>query len=483
MKLHLTYAVILLPITVFCQDQPATQTLPSHLLGEMSSKAQNLGQQISRQTVQYLAGFSKQEESLRRKLSTRDSTANSLFAYSAERYANLMAQVQSEKGSPAAVLNGPYLAHADSLRVSLAFLQQHPEWLSGPGVKTSTAGLQNRLSGLAAQWQQVQSKLKDADQVRQFIRQRKAQIGAYLERLSGVSSAVRKLYQGYSQSLYYYAQQIGSYKQALNNPGPIEQKALAVLSKQPAFGNFMKKNSQLAQLFGGANTGTAPSIAGLQSKQSVQDLIQSKVAGGGPKAEGSMTGQLSIAGLGLASLQQRVSKLGDAGQDMDDPDFKPNSQKTKTFFSRLEYGVSIQTQSSSLYYPTTTNLGLTLGYRLNDNNSIGVGASALVGWGSDIRHIAFTGSGFGLRSFADIHFRQTWYFSGGLEYNYQPPTGPGKIPGLRSWQQSGLVGISKIVSVKSRVLKKTKVQLLWDFLSYSQTPQTPPFKFRIGYGF
>ena len=34
-----------------------------------------------------------------------------------------------------------------------------------------------------------------------------------------------------------------------------------------------------------------------------------------------------------------------------------------------------------------------------------------------------------------------------------------------------------------KVLKKTKVQFLWDFLSYKQVPQTTPLKFRVGYSF
>jgi hypothetical protein len=129
-------------------------------------------------------------------------------------------------------------------------------------------------------------------------------------------------------------------------------------------------------------------------------------------------------------------------------------------------------------------MGITLGYRLSDNNTIGIGASALIGWGSDIRHVRVTGSGLGIRSFADIHLQKTFYLSAGLEYNYQPVfTELRQLPGIHDWQQSGLIGISKIVSVKSRVFSKTKLQLLWDVLSYQQTPQTTPIKFRIGYAF
>jgi hypothetical protein len=51
------------------------------------------------------------------------------------------------------------------------------------------------------------------------------------------------------------------------------------------------------------------------------------------------------------------------------------------------------------------------------------------------------------------------------------------------WQQSGLLGLSKVFDVKSKFFKKTKLQLLWDFLSYQQVPKTQAVLFRIEYGF
>jgi hypothetical protein len=52
---------------------------------------------------------------------------------------------------------------------------------------------------------------------------------------------------------------------------------------------------------------------------------------------------------------------------------------------------------------------------------------------------------------------------------------------MNAWQQSGLIGISKVVSVKSKFFKNTKLQLLWDFLSYQQVPQNQAIVFRVGY--
>jgi hypothetical protein len=114
---------------------------------------------------------------------------------------------------------------------------------------------------------------------------------------------------------------------------------------------------------------------------------------------------------------------------------------------------------------------------------IGAGASYKIGWGQDFNHISMSSQGASLRSYLDINIKKSWFASGGFEYNYQQPFDHLHFPKLDNWQQSGLLGISKIISLKTKVFKKTKVQLLWDFLSYQQVPKAQPFKFRIGYSF
>ena len=93
-----------------------------------------------------------------------------------------------------------------------------------------------------------------------------------------------------------------------------------------------------------------------------------------------------------------------------------------------------------------------------------------------------------LRSYLDIRLKGSFYASGGWEYNYQPLSMADSStathdPLSTNWTKSGLIGVTKIVSLKSKTFKKTKLQLLWDFMSYRQRPQTPAFKFRVGYTF
>ncbi|HEX6429419.1 MAG TPA: hypothetical protein VF008_17125, partial [Niastella sp.] len=89
----------------------------------------------------------------------------------------------------------------------------------------------------------------------------------------------------------------------------------------------------------------------------------------------------------------------------------------------------------------------------------------------------------------DVKIKGSVYASGGWEYNYQPlsiadsASTTTHVPLSTNWTKSGLIGLTKIVSLKSKTFKKTKLQLLWDFMSSQQRPQTPAFKFRVGYTF
>ena len=183
-------------------------------------------------------------------------------------------------------------------------------------------------------------------------------------------------------------------------------------------------------------------------------------------------------------MKNKILKTGAGSSDSEIPDFKPNNQKTKSFLQRLELGTNFQSQKSTNFFPVTSDIGLSVGYRLNDRSIIGVGASYKLGWGSGWNAINLSGQGAGLRSFVDWQIKGSFYISGGYEQNYKSAIrGFALLDDFSSWQQSGLLGVTKVVSVRGKLFKKTKVQLLWDFLSYEQVPRTQPIVFRIGYNF
>ncbi len=72
------------------------------------------------------------------------------------------------------------------------------------------------------------------------------------------------------------------------------------------------------------------------------------------------------------------------------PNFTPNNQKTKTFWKRLQYGTDLQTTRTNYYFPTMTDLGFSVGYRISNNNTVGLGASYKIGWGTGFNHVALS---------------------------------------------------------------------------------------------
>lgn len=421
-----------------------------------------------------LKRLAKQEARMKKKLARKDSlAAEQVFGNVEEKYASL--QQKLEQPATLAKRGGQYIPQLDSLKTSLQFLSANTDVLpDDPAIAGKLKDALGKVNGM-------QDKLQQAEQIKKYLRDRRQQLKEQLNRF-GMVKELKK----YNQQAYYYGQQLQEYKTMLEDPAKLTEKALGLVQKLPTFQDFFRKNSELAGLFRlPDNYGTPQSLAGLQTRASVQSLIQERIAAGGPNAQAMLQQNLQAAQSQLSQLKDKLNNLGGmGGGDGDIPDFKPNTQKTKNFLKRLEYGTNIQSAKSSSFFPTTTDVGLSVGYKLSDKSIIGLGASYKVGWGSDIRNIAVSSEGVGLRSFLDVKLKGSFFASGGFEYNYQQPFDSfGQIKDLDGWQQSGLIGLSKIVSLKSKTFKKTRLQLLWDFLSYQQVPQTQALKFRVGYNF
>jgi hypothetical protein len=302
-----------------------------------------------------------------------------------------------------------------------------------------------------------------------------------------------KPYAQMQQNMYYYSAQVKAYQNMASSPDAIEQKALAMLSRLPAFQGYMKTNSQLSSLFSLPGSSSGPQIlAGLQTRNQLSESVKSQLtaaASGTTNNNSSSASAATPSGLEsaqsqLAGYKAKLSQLGGGGSEIDAPNFRPNDQKTKSFLGRLMYGIDFQTTQSTYFFPAMTSVGLSLGYRLGKGNDVGVGAAMKIGWGTGFNHIAVTGQGVGLRSFVDIALKGSFSATGGFEYNYTAPFSEyQQLRQIQYWTKSLLVGVSKTVSMKSALLKQTKISLLFDALSYQNVPQTQPLTFRVGYTF
>lgn len=468
---------VTLSFIVSAQDSTGSNDLSSlsnKYFSAISSKAGQLEQKLDKQSGKALQQLQKQEEKITRKLARIDSSkAAALFNNAEQQYKNLEDKLNNSASSLK-----QYIPSLDTLSSSLKFLQQNPRLLS----KTKEA--QQKLKDALGKVKGLEGKFQKAEEIKKFLKQRKQYLKEQLEQ-SGFAKELKKL----NKQVYYYSEQINEYKALLKDHKKAERKAIDLLSRTKLFKDFMRKNSQLASLFrlpGDPNDPLSQAnLAGLQTRVQVNNLIQQQIAAGGPNARAQFQQNMQEAQNQLNQLKNKISQYGKGSSDAEMPEgFKPNNQKTKSFLQRLEYGTNIQSQKPNGYFPVTSDIGLSLGYKLNDKSIIGIGASYKMGWGQNIRHINISNQGAGLRSFIDWKIKGSFWISGGYEMNYQSEFNRiDELKQLNAWQQSGLIGMSKVGSLKTKFFKKTKLQLLWDFLSYQQAPRTQPIVFRIGYAF
>ncbi|OIR12070.1 hypothetical protein GALL_63210 [mine drainage metagenome] len=450
--------------------------IDTKLVTKLDDKYKSLQKNINAKTTDALKSFQKKEAKLKKKLQSVDSTkAKELFGQSEQFYKGLQNKLTTTNNKLTKL--GHYFPGLDSLQTATKFLQQ-----AGNRLNNFSPDKQNQLNQLSSSLNSVQGSMQSATEISQLLNQRQQQLQSALQQF-GLSKDLL----GMNKQVYYYQQQLNDYKATLNDEQKLEQKALSIVRELPAFKDFMAKNSILAQLFPmPQNLGTAQALAGLQTRSSVTQQLQQQL-GSATNPQAYMQQQMQAAQTQLNQLKDKINQLGGGSSDIVMPDFKPNTQKTKSFLKRIEYGFNIQSQKTNSLLPTTSDIAITLGYKLSDKATVGTGASYKLGWGNGLNHISMSNQGIGLRSYMDIKLKGSIWITGGYEQNWLPqlataldsvnvhPSGWGK-----GWQTSGLIGITK----KYKIGKKTSnLQLLWDFLSYRQIPMTPALKFRVGYQF
>jgi hypothetical protein len=452
--------------------------LPNKVFSAIQRKSAQLDQALQGQTTQYLQSLSQQDARLCNQLAKTDSgSAARLSANSAASYQGWITKISNVGAAgKLASPSGAYAPGIDSIKILLDFLNKNPQLLQS---SAQTARLQSATTSFS----QLCSRLQVADQVKQWLQSRRNQMGQALGPLGQVSG-LQNAYNAYSQKAFYYSQQVQQLRQTFNDPDKLLQLSLTVMNRIPVFQRFAKQSGMLGGMFGPpAGYGSSTAVAGLQTKGQVSDQIQKQVAAGGPGGGAALQGNLQTAESQLDGFKNRLSQLGAGSGDIQMPaGFQPNPNKTKTFLRRLEVGFNFQTTQTNYYYPTISDLGISLGYKLGGSNLVAVGASYKIGWGNGIQHIVLSSQGVGLRASLQIKLKGSFSVTGGFEYNYTTPfVALQQLRQMQYWTKIGLIGVTKTISLKNRFFKKTTLSLLWDFLSYQQVPQTQPLLFRIGY--
>lgn len=448
--------LILCSTSLLAQD---TATYNKKLLKHINKKYNGLTQLLSKNSSKAIEQLQRQEKVLIAKLSKQDSSkAKQLQLSSTAAYNDLPNQLMQTKGNSVAAVRN-YIPALDSVQAMMGYIN------GGNGVKSVAA---------------LQDQLQIANFTKTFLQNRRQALQAAL----AGTPLVKQLKQ-VQKTAFYYQQQVETYRQTLKDPDKLQKLALTQLSKLDAFKAFFAKNSQLANIFrmGGAeNELDAASINGLQTRQSMRAALQ-QFESAGTNPQQFVQGQVQSATGELQTFKNKINNAVGGNGEAGMPSFKPNTQKAKSFLQRIELGFNIQSLRPNGLLPVTSDLAFTLGYKLNSQGVIGVGMSYKMGWGNGISDMRITHEGFGLRSFVDWQIKGGFYISGGYEQNYlQSFNRLSELMNLpmSAWKQSGLMGISKKYKLGK---KKGTLQVLYDFLHFSNQVNTQPVIFRTGFNF
>lgn len=441
-------------------------SFPDKVFGRIDKEANKYKQKLTEQTDKYLNKLQKQEEKLKRKLWRTDSTkAKELFGDIQARYDG----IRNNLNEPTAP--GIYNGRLDSLGTAINFLQSNPQL-------QQAAQLKEQFGSNLQSIDDLKTKLNQTEQIKKQITQRQQELKQQLQ-----NTPLVKEFRKFKKEVYYYQAQVKEYQEALNDPKKLGGKLLQAANKIPAFQEFMQKHSYLATMFRmptATDPGYAANMAGLQTRASLSSILTQQMAGG-PNAQQQFQQQIQTAQTEIQNLKNKILPQG-GSSDEPMPDFKPNNQKAKSFLQRIEWGSNLQTTKSNFYFPVTSDIGVSAGYKINDKSIIGIGASYKMGLGRGWQNINISHQGAGLRTFVDIKLKGSFWISGGGELNYRNEFRRiDVLKDMNAWQQSALLGISRKYNIGKKM--KGNAQLLYDFLWKQQLPRTQAVVFRIGYNF
>jgi hypothetical protein len=468
----------------YCKAQVDTtvqsiQDLPLKYINQIDSKIDKYSNRIITKTEKTLTKLSRWENKIHSLLlKVNPQAAQNLFGNNQTTFSSLLQKIEEGK-SIAEKYQAKYDEYRDRLITGMTYLQKQKDSLK--------AKLINPINKVNQKLMKLDDNVKNSEALENFIRERKNRLIDESIKYIGKSKYLKKI----NKEAYYYVESIRNFKEIFSDKKRAEELAIKLLNEIPAFKKFVQQNSQLASLFSPAGFfpalpagGSVPIVNGLATRASLQQFF--------------LTNMPTVSGTSINPVQQIQNQLGDVGSPINKwkdkqndiggmknnslPDFTPNTQRTKSFRKRLETGTDFQFGKSVNFLPATSDIGLKLGYMINDKSSAGIGLNYKIGLGNGWDNIHFTNQGVGLRTYLKWKLKKGLDIQGGSEWNYMLQFK--KIEQLKNynaWQQSALLGLCKNYSISKKV--KGNISILYDFLYSNHLPNTQPLVFRVGYGF
>jgi len=453
------------------------QQIPLKYINQVDKKIDKYSSSITNKTLKTLAKLSKWENKIHALLTkVNPQAAENLFGNNQATFASVLKKLEDGK-SIAENYQAKYDEYRDKLTSSMVYLQRQKDSLKSKLIDPINTANQKL--------DKLEGNVKNSEALEEFIRERKNRLIDESIKYIGKSKYLVKI----NKEAYYYVESIRNYKEIFTDKKKAEELAVKILNQIPAFKRFAAQNSQLASMFAPpglfpsvAAGGSVPIVNGLPTRAALQQFFQISMPSSG------MINPMQQIQKQLADVSSPINnwknKLNDLGGMKSNslPDFTPNTQRTKSFRKRLEFGTDFQFGKNTNFIPATSDIGLKLGYKFNDKSSAGFGVNYKMGIGNGIENIHFTNQGLGLRTYLKWKLKMGLDVQGGSEWNYMLQFNKiDQLKNYNAWQQSALLGLVKSYSVGKKV--KGNFSLLYDFLNNSHTPSTSPLVFRFGYGF
>lgn len=477
-------AFTLQPIVTYAQNDtiipiiPNVTQIPVKFIVQTNKKIDKYTNRLTSKTEKTLTKLASWEEKIKKLLlRTSPQTVTELFGEGKPTFASMLAKLKEGK-SLAENYSKSYEAYNDKLVTNIKFIETQKEQLN---IKYIVP-----LKRAKEATKKLETDVAETEATEKLIQERTKELLKAAYKILGKNRLLSKM----AAENYTYVETLKNYKELFQDSKKAEQKAFEILGKVPAVQEFVKNNSMLASLFGSPSGGASTaSLAGLQTRASVQSLIQCRISSGGPNAAAQISANIQQAQAEIIKLKDQILK-GGSNHDADMPDFKAKNIKSKTFAQRMEFGSNFQFGRPNRYVSSQADIGISIGYRVSDKSTVYAGLSYKLNYGS-IDNFYLQHGGFSLRSGYDIKLKKQFFLSSGYELNYNQAfksfseiRNANGTSGIGNpLQSSALIGLSKKINMKTKLVKGTKLQLLFDMLYNTHVAPTNFVVFRMGYNF
>jgi hypothetical protein len=481
---RVTFLFLFLGLLGIAQERPISEKKKLRYLRKIERKNDRYAKQQEKKTHRLLSSLSEKEKALYEQIdSTKKDTT-----FMKNSFSKIEEQLSKEENSPEQVLSKLSQPVSIGASISTASIAEN---LTG-GVKdylmqqlttasfledttcTTCVKLKKQAAKAKENIAKTSEKLEKLKAAQENIKKRQETLKAYGVSTPELAGKIKEI----DKSCFYYNQGMNGFKDLYTSPTKgIESSLLKQLSFSKDFKLFQGQFNALPISVPAFSGATAPDMTGYQTKAQVQAMLPQNAQGISPDVKSQLIANMQN---GLQQFNQLREEQPDLTMFKEKPDFKVNPYKGLPLRKRLVPGYTFQPQVKKINEPFTIDIGATLGFKLVERLTPMIGASTKVGFGKDIRHIAFSYEGVVARAGFDTKLIYGFSFQGWYEATWKANRYLSAEDKMSNSPEPSLIaGICNTYKI-SKTLKGT-FMVGYDFFYNKHSPHTSPWVIRMGW--